>query len=75
LQVDFLLAVGPRSQRAAATAERAGLRSVLWAADVEQAAKLLIPHLQRGDTLLLKASRGVGLDRLVNSLESWQSDT
>jgi UDP-N-acetylmuramyl pentapeptide synthase len=48
---------------------------VLWAADVEQAAKLLIPHLQRGDTLLLKASRGVGLDRLVTSLESWQSDT
>lgn len=74
LEVDLLLAVGARAQRTAVAAERAGLKNVLWAPDTQQASPLLMQHLRRGDTLLLKASRGVGLDRLVSSLESWQSD-
>lgn len=72
--VDLLLAVGPRSQTMARSAKEAGLGPVLWAADTDSAAALLKPQLSNGDTLLLKASRGVGLDRLVPELEKWQDD-
>ncbi|MBS2035847.1 UDP-N-acetylmuramoyl-tripeptide--D-alanyl-D-alanine ligase [bacterium] len=72
--VDLLLAVGPRSQIMARSAKESGLAPVLWAADTDSAAALLKPQLSPGDTLLLKASRGVGLDRLVPELEKWQDD-
>ena len=72
--VDLLLAVGRRSQTMARSAKEAGLTPVLWAPDTESAAALLVPQLSQGDTLLLKASRGVGLDRLVPELEKWQDD-
>ena len=74
LGVDLLLAVGQRSQTMARSAQQAGLSAVLWAADAEAAAAMLAPQLSSGDTLLLKASRGVGLDRLVPELEKWQDD-
>lgn len=74
LGVDLLLAVGQRSQTMARSAKQAGLTAVLWAADTEAAAAMLGPQLSSGDTLLLKASRGVGLDRLVPELEKWQDD-
>jgi len=74
LGVDLLLAVGQRSQTMARSAKQAGLTAVLWAADTEAAAAMLAPQLSSGDTLLLKASRGVGLDRLVPELEKWQDD-
>ena len=74
LGVDVLLAVGQRSRSMAQSAQKAGLHSVLWAADIDDAAAMLRPQLASGDTLLLKASRGVGLDRLVPELEKWQDD-
>lgn len=74
LGVDLLLAVGRRSQTMARSAKEAGLAPVLWAPDTEAAAAMLVPQLSNGDTLLLKASRGVGLDRLVSELEKWQDD-
>ncbi|MBX3168400.1 MAG: UDP-N-acetylmuramoyl-tripeptide--D-alanyl-D-alanine ligase [Candidatus Eremiobacteraeota bacterium] len=72
--VDLLLAVGRRSQILARSAKQAGLAPVLWAPDTDAAAAMLTPQLSNGDTLLLKASRGVGLDRLVPELEKWQDD-
>ncbi len=72
--VDLLLAVGRRSQTMARSAKEAGLGLVLWAPDTDAAAAMLAPQLSNGDTLLLKASRGVGLDRLVPALEKWQDD-
>lgn len=74
LGVDILLAVGQRSRVLAQSAQKAGLSAVLWAADTQDAAAMLRPQLSSGDTLLLKASRGVGLDRLVPELEKWQDD-
>lgn len=74
LGVDMLLAVGQRSQIMAHHAQKAGLSAVLWAPNTEAAAEMLRPQLESGDTLLLKASRGVGLDRLVPELEKWQDD-
>jgi len=71
--IDLLVAVGQRSQAMAESARQAGLSAVLWAADTAAAGELLKPCLCSGDTLLLKASRGVGLDRLVPELENWPS--
>jgi UDP-N-acetylmuramoyl-tripeptide--D-alanyl-D-alanine ligase len=74
LGVDMLLAVGQRSRVLAQSAQKAGLSAVLWAANTADAAVMLRPQLSSGDTLLLKASRGVGLDLLVAELEKWQDD-
>jgi UDP-N-acetylmuramoyl-tripeptide--D-alanyl-D-alanine ligase len=72
LRPDHLLAVGQRSRWMLESAQRAGLRSAEWVSDVSVAGALLREQLKPGDTLLLKASRGVGLDRLVPELERWQ---
>lgn len=72
IRPDHLVAVGQRSRWMLESAQRAGLTSVEWAADVGVAGVLLREQLKPGDTLLLKASRGVGLDRLVPELERWQ---
>ena len=37
-------------------------------ADDEDALEVLRPRLRDGDTLLVKASRGIGLDRVVDAL-------
>lgn len=74
LGLDLVLAVGSRSQLLAEQARRSGMAAVLWAPDSRAAAEVLQPHLRRGDTLLLKASRGLGLEKLVVELENWQGD-
>ena len=51
-----LMAVGPRSR---------AMGAVLWVETVEEAAEALRGMLRPGDTVLLKASRGMGLDRLA----------
>ena len=43
---------------------------VLRAKDVDGARDALVPRLRDGDVVLVKASRGVGLDRLVDGLRS-----
>ena len=43
-------------------------------ADPQAALEMLAPELQSGDWLLCKASRGVGLDRLVDGLQERLSE-
>ncbi|MBA2349137.1 MAG: UDP-N-acetylmuramoyl-tripeptide--D-alanyl-D-alanine ligase, partial [Solirubrobacterales bacterium] len=57
--VDVLVAVGPLS---------AGLAADHTVADAEAAAALLPGLLSPGDTVLVKASRGIGLERVVEAL-------
>lgn len=67
---DALVAVGTRGAWIADGAEAAGARNVLRATDADEAAELverdLAPGL--GDLVLVKASRGIGLDRTVDLL-------
>lgn len=67
---DALLAVGERGAWIADAARAAGLAAVLCAADADEAAELLERELGPGprDIVLVKASRGIGLDRLVDAL-------
>jgi UDP-N-acetylmuramoyl-tripeptide--D-alanyl-D-alanine ligase len=68
--VDGLLAVGERGRWIAEAATAAGLRRVATANDAEEAAAAFDEVLgaSTGDIVLVKASRGVELDRLVAAL-------
>lgn len=68
---DLLLTVGlDLGDEVSGGAVAAGLspRRILRAADAESAAEVLLGVLEPGDTVLVKGSRGVGLDRTVAAL-------
>ena len=69
--VDLLVTVGEGALPLAQAALSAGMKSssVHAVADPQAALEMLEPELRSGDWLLCKASRGVGLDRLVDGLE------
>ncbi|HEX6140416.1 MAG TPA: UDP-N-acetylmuramoyl-tripeptide--D-alanyl-D-alanine ligase [Candidatus Limnocylindria bacterium] len=68
--VDALVTVGERGRWIAEGARAAGLRSVATADDADQALPVVERELAPGvgDLLLVKASRGIELDRLVAAL-------
>lgn len=70
LDIDRLITVGPRARRIAEGAIAAGMEAeaVTSVEDAEEAAALLIGELQTGDTVLLKASRGLELERIAQAL-------
>jgi UDP-N-acetylmuramoyl-tripeptide--D-alanyl-D-alanine ligase len=71
-RVDRLVCVGPRGREIAAGAAEAGVPpgSIETVQTPEEAASLLAPALAEGDTVLFKASRGIGLDRAVALLKA-----
>lgn len=68
--VHRLIAVGPRARILAQAAQKAGLRpeAITLVDDPEQAWKALQPWLHPQTVVLVKASRAVGLDRLIQRL-------
>lgn len=71
-RADLLICVGPRARAIGEGAGAEGFpgRDIQYAEDAGEAARLLEPVLGEGDTVLFKASRGVGLDRAVALLRS-----
>jgi UDP-N-acetylmuramoyl-tripeptide--D-alanyl-D-alanine ligase len=69
---DGLVAVGERGRWIAEAARDAGAQTVLTASDADEAAAVLERALAPGvgDLVLLKASRGIGLDRAVDLLRA-----
>jgi UDP-N-acetylmuramoyl-tripeptide--D-alanyl-D-alanine ligase len=70
--VDLLVVVGPGADGIAAGARAGGLdpSRILEARDRDAALDLLRVRLRDGDVVLVKASRGVELDVLVDSLRA-----
>mgnify|MGYP000967020481 CR=1 FL=1 len=68
--VDLLIAAGPL---AAVAAEEFG-DGALLAADADAAAELAVASVTDGDTVLIKASRGVGLERVGQRLQEARGD-
>jgi UDP-N-acetylmuramoyl-tripeptide--D-alanyl-D-alanine ligase len=68
--VDWLVVVGDGAAAIAEGAQGAGLAParIVRVRDVESALEAIPPRLRDGDVVLLKASRGIGLDRLVEGL-------
>jgi UDP-N-acetylmuramoyl-tripeptide--D-alanyl-D-alanine ligase len=60
LQVDVLYAVGPLAERYL----EAGLEQMSWSPSVED----VRPELEPGDCVLVKASRAMGFESIVESL-------
>lgn len=65
--VEWLVAVGEMAALAAAEAETHGLRADA-VADVERAVELLRPEIRESDVILVKGSRAMGLERVVEGL-------
>lgn len=68
--VDELVAVGPAGEAVAEAARGAGLSAerIHRAADAVAVAGVLVPLLRPGDTILLKGSRAVELERAIGGL-------
>lgn len=66
--VDVLIAVGPLSRETAKAARQAGLVTTLECDEPEAAAELVRKHARAGDVVLVKASRGMRLERVVQRL-------
>ncbi len=68
--VELLIAVGPLSRH---TGSGFG-GAVHWVATADEAARLVPTLLEPGDTVLLKASRGIGLERVADALSDQGAD-
>ena len=66
--VDVLLAVGPQSQHIVVAAQNAGLAQACHFADNEEVASHLSAQLKADDLMLVKASRGMGLWKVLEQL-------
>jgi UDP-N-acetylmuramoyl-tripeptide--D-alanyl-D-alanine ligase len=68
-KIDFLLGVQGQAEQMVEAARHAGMRA-LYVATAEEAGEWLSRETRDGDVVLLKASRGVKLEK---ALERWQS--
>jgi UDP-N-acetylmuramoyl-tripeptide--D-alanyl-D-alanine ligase len=69
--LDWLVVVGQGAAGIAAGAAAAGMdpARITRVRDAEAALVAVPPRLRDGDVVLVKASRGIGLDRLVDGLQ------
>ena len=65
---DLLLVMGERAQPLAEAARDAGLKDVRFLESSEEAAEMLQAELRSGDHLLVKASRALALEKVVDAL-------
>ncbi|HSR51136.1 MAG TPA: UDP-N-acetylmuramoyl-tripeptide--D-alanyl-D-alanine ligase [Acidobacteriota bacterium] len=77
LEPDLLIAVGPESEALARGALEAGLEKerVHHFEDAAAAAGFLLEHVRGGDFLLVKGSRGVGLEAVIQALKDNPPDS
>ena len=69
LGVDLLLGLGPLSRETVAGAVEAGIPDAEWMEDSEAAVERLLEALSRGDRLLVKGSRGMQMEQVI---EGWK---
>jgi UDP-N-acetylmuramoyl-tripeptide--D-alanyl-D-alanine ligase len=68
LGADELLGIGPRARLAVESARAAGLREARHVTTFEDTVAHLLKRLTPGDVLLVKGSRGMRLERVVDAL-------
>ncbi len=67
--VALVVGVGPLSAAALEAARAAGQEEIRHCADADEAARFVTQSVRPGDVVLVKASRGIGLDRVVAALK------
>jgi len=77
LDIDFVIGVGKRSEALLDGARHAGFTEerLMHFDNAEGAANFLESFIHPGDLILIKASRGIGLDRIVTTLTTRQPTT
>jgi len=72
-KVDRLVAVGEKSRFIAEGAERAGMAraNIIWADSVEKILPEVSKIVSAGDAVLVKGSRRMRMERIVEKLKSW----
>jgi UDP-N-acetylmuramoyl-tripeptide--D-alanyl-D-alanine ligase len=70
--IDTLIASGPLARHLAQGARAAGMAAVQEAADAPAAAAELLALVEPGDVVLVKGSRGMRLERVVQALRDRQ---
>jgi UDP-N-acetylmuramoyl-tripeptide--D-alanyl-D-alanine ligase len=68
--VQMLVAVGPLSRQSAESARRAGVPEVHLHTDSKKCAQSLIEYVKNGDLLVVKGSRGMRMERVVEALRA-----
>jgi UDP-N-acetylmuramoyl-tripeptide--D-alanyl-D-alanine ligase len=68
-KIPCVITVGESARWIADAAENSGVREVIRTADAEEATRTLLGIAQPGDTVLVKASRGARLERIVQAME------
>jgi len=68
--IHTVIGVGKRSKALLEGAKDAGHKSLHHFENAEQAAEFLKSYIQDGDLVLIKASRGIGLDKIVSTLQT-----
>jgi UDP-N-acetylmuramoyl-tripeptide--D-alanyl-D-alanine ligase len=68
---DVLLTLGPRAHMIAGAAGKSGMKknNILEFEDIEQVTEWLRTHLSNHDSVLLKGSHGLRMDRITSALE------
>jgi UDP-N-acetylmuramoyl-tripeptide--D-alanyl-D-alanine ligase len=69
LEFGLLIGVGPLMARAVKAAREAGVPEVQEASDRQAAVELTLSRLKPGDRVLVKGSRGIGLELVVAGIE------
>ena len=73
--VEIFYGVGPRMAAAVEAARLAGMTAAHHAPDAEAAAALVEREVRPGDTLLVKGSRGVHLEKVIEALQKAHART
>jgi UDP-N-acetylmuramyl pentapeptide synthase len=68
--VDRLIAIGPRAKHIAGGARKAGVREIVETEDPAAAARTIVGWTKPGDWILVKASRGMRLERVVEAMRA-----
>lgn len=73
--VDLLFTVGPQAKFIAETAQKAGLdkENIFSFLITEEAKKEVELKIKKGDLILVKGSRAIGLDKIVNEIKALSS--
>ncbi len=70
--IDFLILIGERARHIATGARRGGMApgSIAFATSSEEAAGWAVYHSRPGDWILVKGSRGMKLERVIDALQA-----